>query len=115
MDLLGAVVPAQRRRVEHVTQRALGVPAPEHLAHLRRDARGGVGVRRRREGAREEGVEGEVDRRLRVEDVDVDGAVVYLRHGFRSLLMGCVRCIRCRAVWAVGGFSLVIRARELVV
>lgn len=76
MHLLGAVVAAQRRRVENVAHRALGVPAAEQLAHLGCDGSGGAGVRGFRERAGEEGFQREVGGGIRVQDVDVDGAEV---------------------------------------
>lgn len=81
MDLLCAVVAAQRRGVEHGAQRALGVAAAQHLADLGCDVGGGGRVGWRRQGAWEQRLHGEVGGRLAVEDVGVDCSVVELGHG----------------------------------
>lgn len=76
MHLLSAVIAAQRRRVENVAHRALGVAAAEQLAHLGCDGGGAAGVRGLRERAGEEGFQWEVGGGVWVQDVDVDGAEV---------------------------------------
>lgn len=87
MHFLGSVVPGQRCRLEHIPQRSLGVPAAQQLAHLGCDVGGAAGGRWLGQGAWEEGLHGEVDGGVRVEDIDVDSAVV-IHFGGLLLLVG---------------------------
>lgn len=111
MNLLGAIVSGQRCRLEHIPQRTLGVPAAQQLAHLGCDVGGAAGGRWLGEGAWEEGLHGEVDGGVRVEDIDVDGAIV-IHFGGLLLLLLLVQEVGGQVLFGDGWIGEVIEAIE---